>query len=140
MAPSLSEWESFCATQGGLTVTAASHPGSGGSYTYGSRNDYPAAESFYGSVVLNRLDSSALGSFYNNVVIMHASSSTCWAHNAEAGSMWAFGGPSGTGYSYCRMSASGGTCSSNSNPHGSCVPEVKYRVYLCRGATAINCG
>ena len=43
---------------------------------------------------------------YDNLLVLHGNSAGCWGHNAETGSMHAFGGPTGTGFAFCRRGAS----------------------------------
>ena len=68
------------------------------------------------------------------VALHHGNSDDCIAHNAYAGSMTDFGGPSGSGYSYCRSSGSACSCKGGSacTEHGSCRPDVPYHIYLCK--------
>jgi hypothetical protein len=116
----------FCSALGG-NVCGSSHPGDGGSYGKGR---IPATVAFYNSFK-SKVDTAT---FYNSVALHHGNSDSCIAHNAEAGSMKDFGGPSGSGYSYCRTSGSPCSCKGGSacSTHGGCLPDVPYHIYLCK--------
>ena len=57
------------------------------------------------------------GANYDNILIFQGDAPECWAHNAESGSMHAFGGPSGSGYAFCR---------------GGDVTTKRYHIYVCK--------
>jgi hypothetical protein len=122
---SVSKYTAFCSARGG-SVCSAGHPGDGRSYGTGK---YPASVAFY-----NSFKSKVPSTFYNSVALHHGNSDGCIAHNAYAGSMTDFGGPSGSGYSYCRSSGSACSCKGGSacTEHGSCMPDVPYHIYLCK--------
>jgi hypothetical protein len=112
----MSAYETYCAGQG-LSVLSNGYPGSCGGAVFNSNSQscslYVTAQNFFNNVMVPAFPAAD----YNNILLLHGSSSNCWAHDAEGGSMHAFGGPSGSGYSFCR----GG---------GSAAKQ--YHIYVCQ--------
>ena len=113
----LGAYTAFCSAQG-MGVPQDNWPSSncGGGGSYNSNNVgcglYETARTFYLNTILPNYPNAN----HDNILIMQGNSPGCWAHNAEAGSMHAFGGPGGSGYAYCR----GGESASK-----------RYHVYVC---------
>jgi len=113
-----SEYTAACLAEG-LSVPNNDWPQNsctGGGATFNSSGSAcsphtTAADFFYNQVV-----PAFPSATYDNILILHGNQANCWAHNAEAGSMFAFGGPSGSGYSFCR---GGGTAAK------------QFHIYVC---------
>ena len=80
------------------SVIQAEYPGPGNSYGKNSEPLYKDASHFYE----NHLKNFSQEINFDNLLILHGNKGHCWAFNAEFGSMSAFGGPVGEGYSHCR--------------------------------------
>lgn len=131
--PTQAMWTAACAEINLTPAHDSGHPGDGGSYNsdHTSQGNYQKANHFYVNHVRPTLSSSEASTFYNNVIMMQGNNDNCWAYNANVGSMHAFGGTSGSGYSYCRRTGSASECP-NSDPRGEyCKPVMKYHIYLC---------
>jgi hypothetical protein len=69
------------------SIINAQHPGDGQSYGTSQKKLRSDANDFY----LNHLLNVSRQITYDNILILHGNSPSCWAHNAEGGSMSAFG-------------------------------------------------
>jgi hypothetical protein len=78
-------------------VIKEGHPGDGSSYGMTNNETRKSAVQFWETCKQIVLEAN-----YDNLLILHGSNPNGWAHNAELGSMSAFGGPIGNGYAYCR--------------------------------------
>jgi hypothetical protein len=98
----LSVYTSFCSSKG-KTVPQQDYPRSNGSAgrefssTQSSSGLHQTAAAYWSNHVVPAFPSAN----YNNILIMQGNYPECWAYNAAKGSMGAFGGPSGTGDSFC---------------------------------------
>ena len=87
---------------------------------------------FFTNEVTPAIGAAEAATFYNNVIVFAAGQENCAGHNAESGSMGAWGGPEGSGYAFCRMDVGGTACPASADPHGTtCDPTVKYHIYVC---------
>ena len=100
----INDYSSFCASKGKGYIASASYPASGNSYSSSNTSSavFLAAKNYFE----NTVQPSVSGVTYDNLLVLHGNSASCWAHNAATGSMHAFGGPVGSGYSHCRSGAS----------------------------------
>jgi hypothetical protein len=110
---------SFCASEL-LSVPNDSWPSNsgctGGGGVFNSNGQACALHTTAQDFFYNQVVPAFPGATYDDILILQGNSPNCWAHNAEPGSMYAFGGPSGTGYSFCR---SGDTAAK------------RYHIYVC---------
>ena len=100
----INDYSSFCVSKGKGYIASASYPASGNSYnsSYTSSAIFLAAKNYFENTVQPSMSEVT----YSNLLVLHGSRSSCWGHNAATGSMHAFGGPVGSGYSHCRSGAS----------------------------------
>lgn len=89
------------ATKFKLKVPPTSHPGSGGIYSSLYEKSYEKVHQD-AQKLHQYLSSKYDFPIYSNLLLLHGNSPSCYAHDAETGSFYAFGGPSGNGYSFCR--------------------------------------
>jgi|JI6StandDraft_1071083.scaffolds.fasta_scaffold25173_1 hypothetical protein len=81
------------------TIVTSEHPGNGGSFSSDCTKD-PIFKS--AALLANEIKQKLrLKDIYNDILVVHGKASG-WAFNAEEGSMAAFGGPEGKGFSFCR--------------------------------------
>ena len=97
----INDYSSFCASKGKGYIASATWPGPNGK-SYSSYDTSYACFTTAKNYFDNTVKSSMSEVTYNNLLILQGSSPVCWAHNAEDGSMHAFGGPTGSGFSFCR--------------------------------------
>jgi len=112
----LTAYQDFCASNG-QSYILDSHPGNGADYNSDSSNGDQTRFQAASDYMMNVHQPSMPFANYDNILVMHGSSPNCFAHNAETGSMHAFGGPEGTGYSYCR--------------NGDTVAK-QFHIYICK--------
>jgi hypothetical protein len=110
---SQTDYTNFCASLG--MSTPSSYPASGNTYGSGANGSslQQTAVDFFFNTMVPVFPSAN----YDNILILQGSNSDCWAHNAETGSMYAFGGPSGSGYAFCR---------------GGSATARQYHIYICK--------
>ncbi len=96
----INDYSSFCASKSKSYIASATYPASGNSYSSSNTSSaiFLAAKNYFE----NTVQPSISGVTYDNLLVLHGNSAGCWAHNAENGSMHAFGGPTGAGYAFCR--------------------------------------
>lgn len=115
----MSEYSNFCSSIG-KSIPQRQYPnsscGNGGGGVYNSTATCNSLHQIAADFFFNTMLPVFPNATYNNILIFQGNDSDCWAHNAEAGSMYAFGGPSGSGYSFCR---GGGSASK------------QYHIYVC---------
>lgn len=119
--PTLPTWQAYVDvyTDLGLTTPTSSftYDGGGGG-TYSSAKSglalYQTASAWFTNDVIPVFPDAN----YDNIMVMHGTLTNCWAHNAEYGSMTAFGGPDsrGAAYSFCRDSD---------------ITAKQYHIYVC---------
>jgi len=93
----INDYSSFCVSKGKGYIASASYPASGNSYnsSYTSSAIFLAAKNYFENTVQPSMSEVT----YDNLLVLHGNSAGCWGHNAATGSMHAFGGPVGSGYS-----------------------------------------
>ena len=100
----INDYSSFCASKSKGYIASATYPASGNPYSSSNTSSaiFLAAKNYFENTVQPSMSEVT----YSNLLVLHGSSASCWAHNAENGSMHAFGGPTGAGYAFCRSGAS----------------------------------
>ena len=95
----INDYSSFCTSKDKRYISAG-YPASGNSYSSSNTSSaiFLAAKNYFE----NTVQPSISGVTYDNLLVLHGNSAGCWAHNAENGSMHAFGGSTGAGYAFCR--------------------------------------
>ena len=96
----INDYSSFCASKSKGYISSESYPAYGNYYSsaYTSSTIFLTAKNYFDNTVKPSMSEVT----YSNLLVMHGSSANCFAHNANTGSMHAFGGPTGTGYAICR--------------------------------------
>ena len=96
----INDYSSFCASKGKGYIASATYPAPGNSYSSSNTSSaiFLAAKNYFENTVQPSMSEVT----YDNLLILHGSSANCWAHNANDGSMHAFGGPTGSGFAFCR--------------------------------------
>ena len=119
---SQTDYQDFCASRG-MSVPNDSWPANsctGGGAVFNSSGTscplHQTAQSFFFDQVVPAFP----GATYDNILILQGNSPGCWAHNAEVGSMYAFGGEDGSGFSFCR---------------GGDIASKQYHIYVCKSGT-----
>jgi hypothetical protein len=110
---SLSDYNSFCNSQG-QSIIGQSYPSTGRAYADTNSTPYQAASNYFTNIMQPAMPAAD----YDNILVMHGNSLSCFAYNAEYGSMQAFGGPTGSGYAFCRNSWYG--------------VSKRFHIYLCK--------
>ena len=116
---SLTEYSNFCASMG-MSVPQDNYPANsctGGGGVYSSSGTCSSLHQNAATFFFNTMLPAYPNATYDNILIFQGNDADCWAHNAESGSMFAFGGPSGNGYAFCR----GGGSTSR-----------QYHIYVCK--------
>jgi len=100
----VNDYSSFCTSKGKNYISSAGYPAGGNSYSSSNTSNalYVAAKNYFENTVKPTMPAIT----HDNLLVLHGNSANCFAHNANAGSMHAFGGPTGTGYAFCRSGAS----------------------------------
>ena len=112
---SFDDWSSFCASKSKERISDTMYPEDGRSFSSWNTSNalYVVAKNYFDNTVKPSMSEVT----YDNLLILQGSSPSCWAHNANEGSMHAFGGPTGTGFAFCR----GGDSASK-----------RFHMYICK--------
>ena len=111
----INDYSSFCTSKGKNYISSTGYPAGGNSYSSSDTSSslFVTAKNYFENTVQPAMPAIT----HDNLLVLHGNSDNCFAHNAETGSMHAFGGPEGTGYSFCR----GGTSASK-----------RFHMYICQ--------
>ncbi len=114
----MAAYSTFCGTRGkSIPNEQYPHNGCGGGAIFNSDGTscpmYMTAHDYFYNQVLPVFTEAT----YDNILIMQSNAEYCFAHNAEEGSMHAFGGPAGDGYSFCRDGDSA---------------QKRFHIYVCK--------
>ena len=96
----IDDYTSFCASKSKERISDTQYPEDGRSFSSWNTSNalYVVAKNYFDNTVKPSMPEVT----YDNLLILHGYDAYCFAHNAATGSMHAFGGPTGTGYAFCR--------------------------------------
>ena len=95
----INDYSSFCASKSKGYIDYR-WPPSGNAYNSSNTSSaiFLAAKNYFENTVQPSMSEVT----YSNLLVLHGNNAGCFAHNANPGSMHAFGGPTGTGFAFCR--------------------------------------